>query len=244
MFGPDYQPVAQRCMSSHCKNAKFACTYLLPTLPPPTPWWLHVGSFFLENHALWHSSTSEAASAHESVHHAAAYDPTFSLRAKCSQQQRKTADVHVRCCLAQKPLCVSVRVGICCCVVCGMCVCVYYHGSWADASLNTSQGAAPSSIIFFKMSLLPLCFFIPDPIHWKCHSLGPQPVFLLLLIILIFAHKSILSKFRPGKVNKRQRAWEGFVWAPKSEAQRAIRPPARLKTTWTRGEVHSCLATL
>lgn len=37
------------------------------------------------------------------------------------------------------------------------------------------------------------------------------PVFLLLLIILIFDHKSILSKFRLGKVNKRQRAWEGFV---------------------------------
>lgn len=74
------------------------------TLPPPLP---PLGDFmvclffFLENHTLWHSSTSEAASAHESVHHAAAYDPTFSLCAKCSQQQRKTADVRVGCCLPQ-----------------------------------------------------------------------------------------------------------------------------------------------
>lgn len=29
-----------------------------------------------------------------------------------------------------------------------MCVYVYYHGTWADASLNTSARAAPSFIIF------------------------------------------------------------------------------------------------
>lgn len=131
-------------MSSHYKAQHFALTKR-DTAPLLTPCCVSHWVYFPPT-LLWNSCNSVSALAYESEHHRAAYDPTFSLRAKCSQQ-RRAADVHVRCCLPQRRrVSAAVQVEVWCCAGWCMCVCVCVY-CWADASLHTSERAAPPSII-------------------------------------------------------------------------------------------------